>query len=76
MRGISITTISRCKKLLVLSALAVGLAVPATPAQATTCTTNSGGIAQSGGTAAVAQTAACVPAIGRPAAGGTGRKVG
>jgi hypothetical protein len=77
MRGISITTITRCKKLLVLSALTVGLAAPATPAQAMNCATDTIGSAHSGGTVtSVSSDAACAPAYGQPAGSGTGRKVG
>jgi hypothetical protein len=69
--------IMRSKKLLALSALAVGLAAPATTAQATNCTTTSIGNTNSIGTAGqVTQSTACAPAYGQPAGSGTGRKVG
>ena len=72
----SITKATRCKTLLALSALTVGLAAAGTPAQATTCSTSSVGVTNSLGSASSAQTSACAPAYGWPTTIDTGRKVG
>jgi hypothetical protein len=71
-----ITSIRRCRTLLVLAALTVGLAAPATPAQATNCSTTSIGDTNSQTAAAVARSTACAPAYGQPTTSDTGRKVG
>jgi hypothetical protein len=76
MCAIPLTSIRRCRMLLAVAALTVGLAAPATPAQATNCTTTSIGGTNSQGRAGVAKTTACAPAYGQPTTSDTGRKVG
>jgi hypothetical protein len=66
----------RTRMLLVAGATAASFALSAGTAAAEKCTTNANGIAHSGGRASVAQTTACAPAYGQPAAADTGRKVG
>jgi hypothetical protein len=58
-----------------LPTVAMAMMLSGTPAHAS-CVANATGIANSGGTAAVAATVACPPAYGQPAGDGTGRKSG
>jgi len=63
------------RSLLIAGVLALAALLPASPAQAESCTTNLQGIVASHG-ATVGKPDACAPEVGRPAGTGTGRKVG
>jgi hypothetical protein len=63
------------RSLLIAGALSLAALLPATPAQAESCTTNLQGIVASGG-ATAGKPDVCAPQVGRPAGTGTGRKVG
>jgi hypothetical protein len=65
----------RLRASLLVPSIAMAFVLPAAPAHAS-CTADAHGIANSGGTAGLAATAACPPAYGQPAGDGTGRKSG
>ena len=63
--------------LVLVPAVAMAWILPASPARASCVPSpNATGIANSNGVAMIAAPDACPPAYGRPAGGGTGRKVG
>ena len=71
----SVPRFTSLRRLSIAGALALAALLPASPAQAESCTTNVQGIVASHGSTA-GNPGVCAPQVGRPEGTGTGRKVG